>query len=152
MRARAGQGWQTSLADLSLILFLITAAAASRQAESRPGAAMAAPSARAEPLSVYVAAAGAPALAQWLRDQAADPRQQLTITARYGPGTQAQALAEAARLAAEAGELGLAARIVVEPGEGPARVALAYDAPGAADVARDLQQSVARSTDRKAAP
>lgn len=158
MSGRAGLAWQTSLADLSLILFMVTAAAVSQQPGNmpQPGMRIAAPpsspSPQSEPLSLYVAAPGAPSLAQWLRDQAADPRQQLTITARYGPGGQAQALADAARLAAQAGALGRAARVVVEPGEGPARVALAYDPPGETGMARDLHGSGASSTDPKAAP
>ena len=153
MSGRAAHGWQTSLADLSLILFMATAAAVSQQPEKPTSrAAAVAPSPQAEPLSVYVAAPDAPPLAQWLRDQAVDPRQQLTITARYAPGAQARALAEAADLAARAGALGRAARVVVEPGEGPTRVALAYDTPVGQDVARDLREVRASSTDRKSAP
>lgn len=136
MSVRAGQSWQTSLADLSLILFMATAAAASHKLGRPPvkapsSQASAAPSPQTEPLSVYVAAPGAPPLAQWLREQAADPRQQLTITARYGHGSEAQsrALAEAGRLLEEAGAQGQAARIVVEPGEGSVRAVLAYDSP-----------------------
>lgn len=121
-------GWQTSLADLSLILFMLAAAAL----HDRPPAARPAPaSPRSEPLAVYEATPEAPRLGVWLEQQAPDPRQQLTITARYGaaPGAREQALAQAARLLAEAGQAGRAARIVVEPGAGPARVALAYDTP-----------------------
>lgn len=140
MSLRGGQGWQTSLADLSLILFLVAAAAASQQAAKpsvKPPARASssqsspAPSPQTEPLSVYVAAPGAPPLAQWLREQAADPRQQLTITARYGPGegAQSRALTEAGQLLAEAGAQGRSARIVVEPGMGAVRAALAYDSP-----------------------
>ncbi|MCT2398149.1 hypothetical protein [Novosphingobium mangrovi (ex Huang et al. 2023)] len=133
MSVRAGHGWQTSLADLSLILFIVTAATVSRQPQvpALPSRAAAAPSPQTEPLSVYVAAPDAPPLADWLREQAADPRQQLTITAHYGSdaGAQARALAQATRLLAQAGAQGQAARMVVEPGEGPVRAVLAYDAP-----------------------
>lgn len=155
MKGRSGFGWQTSLADLSLILFMLSAAALHRQppakappkptAHSRPSAAVReAPraSARSEPLAVYEAGPDAPSLAAWLAQQAVDPRQQLTITARYGPspGAREQALREATRLLAEAGAAGRSARLVVEPGDGPARVALAYDTPGDASegLARDL--------------
>lgn len=140
MSVRAGQGWQTSLADLSLILFMATAAAASHHvmkpparppAKAHASQAAAAPSPQTEPLSVYVAAPGAPPLEQWLHEQAADPRQQLTITARYGPGAGAalRAMAEAEALLREAGAQGQAARIVVEPGDGPVRAVLAFDSP-----------------------
>lgn len=128
MSRRSVLGWQTSLADLSLVLFLVVAAAAGRHGTAP---AKAAPSIQSEPLAVYAATPDAPPLADWLAGQAVDPRQQLTITARYGPEVEAQAkaLAEAARLLADAKAQGRSARVVIEPGAGPARVALAYDAP-----------------------
>lgn len=140
MTARSSVGWQTALADLSLILFIITAAAVSRQPPAIPAqesngrrssAEKAAPSPQSEPLAVYVDAPGAPPLSRWLRDQAVDPRQQLTITVRYGADvySQSEALSAANRLVREAGLAGHSARIIVEPGEGPARVAIAFDAP-----------------------
>ncbi|MDE8651155.1 hypothetical protein [Novosphingobium album (ex Liu et al. 2023)] len=143
---RPGTGWQTMLADLSLILFMITAAALSKTSlkpatgPEQPAAARSdpRPSPQSEPLAIYVAAPGAPPLAEWLAHQPRDDRQQLTVTARYRPGGQAAALAEAGRLAAEAGKAGAAARIVVEPGEGAARAVLAFDASD------DLRQEVAR--------
>ncbi len=129
LSSRAGLGWQTSLADLSLILFMVTAAAV--DPDGRPAPDPAAPSRQAEPLAIYEAVEGTPPLSVWLDRQAADPRQQLTVTAQYGNGTrtQAEALAQAARLLEEAGRLGRRARLVVEPGHGPARVVLAYDVP-----------------------
>ncbi len=165
MSARAGASWQTSLADLSLILFMVTAAAVSpgalpapgghavggkggagaRQALAAPVAAAAVPSvAVAEPLSVYIALPDAPPLVQWLAQQEPDPRQQLTITARYDAAkarAREAALGEVVRLAREAAAAGIAARIVVEPaGRGePAsqvRAVLAFDAPG--DLSGDL--------------
>lgn len=151
MSARAGSGWQTSLADLSLILFMVMAGIVSRQPAkpSKPPVASAAvppkqaaregPSQQAEPLSVYIAASGAPPLDTWLRDQAIDPRQQLTITAHYSRSDsagQARALGEAERLLERAGQLGRAARLVVEPGDGPPRAVLAYDVPDAGGAAQ----------------
>lgn len=133
-------GWQTSLADLSLILFMLAAAALHDKPQERaekPGVSAPA-SAQSEPLAVYDAAPDAPPLGAWLDQQAVDPRQQLTITARYGPtpGAREAALREAARLLAQAGPAGRAARVVVEPGAGPARVALAYDTPDGTPLAR----------------
>ena len=137
MIARAGSGWQYVLTDLSLILFMVTAAALSL-AEREGGAARA--SARSEPLAVWRSGADAPPLADWLVEQPADPRQQLTIVAHYRPGEQEAALAEAATLALAAGRTGTRARIVVEPGEGGAVATLAYDTPASrAEVARPLQ-------------
>ncbi|WP_404482509.1 hypothetical protein [Novosphingobium sp. BL-52-GroH] len=139
MKGKSNFGWQTSLADLSLILFMLSATALQRQPPAKPAPpAVVHESPRSEPLAVYEAGPGAPSLGAWLAQQAGDPRQQLTITARYGeaPGAREAALREAARLLGEAGTAGRSARLVVEPGAGPARVALAYDTPD--QVARDL--------------
>lgn len=149
MMARAGSGWQYILADLSLILFMVTAAALAAGDDAPP------PGARTptggeqlqsplgEPLALYRAAPGAPPLGQWLRSQSADARQQLTIVAQYRPGTQGDALGAAQALAHEAGEAGTRARIVVEPGEGGTTAALAFDSTRASSppmLARNLQE------------
>jgi hypothetical protein len=148
MMARAGSGWQYILADLSLILFMVTAATlassddapAAAKGASTPAPRLAQPlSPQAEPLALYRAAAGAPPFAQWLRDQSADARQQLTIVAQYRPGAQADALRQAGALAGDAGEAGMRARIIVEPGQGGVTAALAFDSPNA--MARNLQEA-----------
>ena len=137
MIARAGSGWQTLMADLSIILFMVTAAALS---QSKDGQAASAPmpSQRSEPLAVYRTAAGAPPLGQWLAAQTPDQRQQLSIVAHYPAGGQQSAMAEAAQLLRQAGALGLNARLLVEPGEGGTVATLAYDVP----LAQGLQGSV----------
>lgn len=129
MIARAGTGWQYALADLSLILFMVTGAALT-QAVGKSGSMQ--PSPQGEPLALWRAGAGAPPLREWLEAQAPDDRQQLTIVARYGAGGQARALEEARTLAVSAGEAGAEARIIVEPGEGGAAATLAYDVPAEA--------------------
>lgn len=127
-RRRGVVSWQTMLADLSLILFMVTAAAmgqpAPRPAVARPLPRPAAtpgrsgPPVQGEPLAVYRAVPGAPPLARWLAAEQLDPREQLTITTRYRPGERAQALARAADLAERAGAAGGSARIVIEPRAG----------------------------------
>ena len=129
--ARAGSGWQTVMADLCLILFMVTAAALSAQrglTAYRPPE----PAPRAEPLAVYRPGPGAPPLDDWLAAQAPDPRQQLTLVAHYRPGGEDEALALAARLLAEAGPRAARARVVVEPGEDGTLAMLAYDDPALA--------------------
>ncbi|MBO9722941.1 MAG: hypothetical protein J7530_01055 [Novosphingobium sp.] len=146
MSARTAASWQTSLADLSLILFMISAAAISRQQgdlrQEKQAQAREVPPSSPEgtPLAIYIAASGAPPLARWLSEQAGDPRQRVTVTSPYGPdpGDMARSLAEAGRLAADAEAAGHKARIVVEPGLPPARVALAFDEPDDA-MARSLR-------------
>ena len=126
MIARAGSGWQYALADLSLILFLVTASAVGA---GREVAEPARPSSRSEPLAVWRAEPGAPALADWLASQPRDPRQQLTILAHYAPGGVDQALAVARALAEQAGRAGLSPRVVIEPGTAPMAATLAFDDP-----------------------
>lgn len=133
---RSPVGWQTMLADLSLILFMVTAAAMAdvpdRKGTSRPAAAPASTApAISEPLAIWRPAPGGPTLAQWLAEQQADSRQLLSITLRYPPAAQAEALRLAAQMAAAAGGKGARARIVIEPvAEATgieALAALAYD-------------------------
>lgn len=140
MNERTTISWQTMMADLSLVLFMITAAAMSQAGESKARAQPVEASPQAEPLAVYRTGRNAPPLGQWLAGQTLDPRQQVTIISSYRPGGQAEALALAGTLAREAGDTGRAARIVIEPGEGGAAVTLAYDIPPA-DLARSLQAS-----------
>lgn len=116
MIARAGSGWQTTLADLSLILFMLMAAVV-----AQAGAAPQAAPALGEPIAVWRAGPDAPALPQWLAAQSADSRQQLTILAPQSSAGSAAALA----LARAAGR---PARIVLEPGaSGLPQATLAYD-------------------------
>lgn len=135
MIARAGSGWQVTLADLSLILFIVTASALS-QGDTSPDAppAPAQRSATAEPTAVW--RPGGPALAAWLAQQPRDARQLVTIISPYAPTGQERALSLAVALAQEARRAGFAARVVVEPGEGGPSATLAYDQP----LARALQR------------
>lgn len=120
--------WQTVIADLALILFMVTAAA--MQSDKSHTVAEQLP-ARGEPLAFYRSAEGAPPLAQWLAVQAPDARQRLTIVSRYAPGQAGEAMQAAVELAAQAGEASGEARIVVEPGEHSEVLAmLAFDRDG----------------------
>ena len=132
MIARAGSGWQTVLADLSLILFMVTAAALSQVGEGDGRKAAPAPvsaSPQAEPLAVWRPGPGAPALARWLEQQSADHRQQLSIVAHYARGDMGPTLDLARGFGREAEAAGLSARVVVEPGADGISATLAYDAP-----------------------
>ena len=132
---RAGVGWQYALADLSLILFMVCAAALARQkppippahaaavrpAATAPVAIVAAAPAMAEPVALWRAAPGGPTLGQWLAAQALDPRLRLTIVARYADGRARDAFIRADAVREGAGTVIPAARvpatrILVEPG------------------------------------
>ena len=142
--ASAPGGWQIILADLALILFMITAAALANAPEGpqspfKPSPApkpapppktvqQIAPSLRGEPVAVWTDSAGAPPLAGWLASEARDARLRPTIIVRFVKGHQAAAFARAEALSGEAGLRATDARIVVEAGPADgAIVALAYD-------------------------
>lgn len=115
MIARAGSGWQTMLADLSLILFMITAAAASELPTAPPIPVL---PALGEPVAVWRAGPGAPSLRDWLASSGPDPRLRLTILA--GPDQAQMALTMAAGA-------GRPARILLEPQAGVPSAMLTYD-------------------------
>ncbi|MBC7158884.1 MAG: hypothetical protein H5U21_02400 [Porphyrobacter sp.] len=128
---RAG-GWQTIIADLALILFMVSiSASAPPAAASRQAGGIEAPAPLpAAPSAIYRATQGAPTLARWLAGQPRDPRQRLTILARHRAGAEPAAAAAALALAAEARAQGHAARIVIEPAAADELLAmLAFDAP-----------------------
>lgn len=133
MIAGRGGGWQTIIADLALILFMVSIAASAPPAEaSRQAAADAEAPALflAEPSAIYRAADGAPTLARWLAGQPRDPRQRLTIFARHRAGAEQAAALAALALAAEARAEGHPARIVIEPAATDDLLAvLAFDDP-----------------------
>lgn len=138
-------GWQTILADLSLILFMVTASAlayapdAPLQPDSPPPARTTPPppraiaaSPQAEPVALWRDDPGAPPLAAWLAEQAGDPRLRITIVVRHLASRRSEAFARAQRLQAAAGPRGAGARLVIEPGEADgASVAVGYDTEGA---------------------
>ena len=126
------------LADLSLILFMVSAAAMADTANPPPAKPAAPPPAatgladpaRAEPLAIWIERKGMPPIGPWLASQQPDSRQQLTIVARYAPTHAGRALARAEALAGEAGAIGASARIIIEPDGGAGddlRASLAYD-------------------------
>lgn len=121
MNARAGSGWQTALADLSLILFMVMTAAVSQtpsEAAAKRSAAQLLP-ALGEPVAVWRAGPDAPPLGQWLAVAGADPQLRLTIVAPAREVAAAQALAVRA---------GRPARIVLEAeADLPVLATLTYD-------------------------
>ena len=133
MIARAGSGWQTVLADLSLILFMITASAASEPQNGTATPTAAVLPALGEPVAIWRSAPGAVDLHTWLTQAAPDPRLRLTIVA------PASAHQIAAALAAQADR---PVRIILEPGaDGAPFAALTYDQLG---MAQGLQMPVAK--------
>ncbi len=128
MSTPIGNGWQAILADLSLILFMLTASVL--QAPKPYTLLPSPPSPTGSPVAIYRADPGAPPIADWLRAQSRDRRTILTITVRYRPGGQAAAIAAGAAMANQAATAGKETRVVVEPGQADRIVAtLGYDRP-----------------------
>ena len=135
MIARAGSGWQTVLADLSLILFMITSAAVSKTAPKPVPPPPPVLPVLGSPVAVWSAAPGGPGLAAWLAQNAADQRLRLTIVAPPAAAQAALALGAAS---------GRAARVLIEPGMQGAPIAtLTYDQAG---LARGLRDAPAKET------
>lgn len=139
MITASGNGWLTTLADLSIILFMVTAADLSNaKVETGTPESASAMVATSEPVAVFRPDAGAMPLSEWLAEQPDDPRQHLTIVVRYGPGGMKDAMAKGLSLAREAEGAGRSARIISEAGDrDDINVFLAYDANPQA-VARNL--------------
>lgn len=124
MIVRGGSGWQTVLADLSLILFMVTASSlGEKPAPALPPPAPPVPirplvPALGEPVALWRDALGAPPLGQWLAQSGGDARLRLTILAAPDQAARALALAAAAPRPA---------RIVLDPGRSGVEAALTYD-------------------------
>jgi hypothetical protein len=125
MIARVGSGWQTVLADLSLILFMVTAAAVSEAGPA--GQTRTSGLAISEPVAVWREVAGGPALGDWLAAQPADPRQRLTLVFHGAPAEAPAALTPLLETLSGSPRL---VRLVIEPGTaGPLEAQIAYDIP-----------------------
>ena len=144
-------GWQSTMIDLSLILFLVTAAALTTAGPGTAGAAPPRPSQLTAPpalaaldnaSAVYRAGISAPPVSQWLAEQTPDPRQRLTILSLYRPGDEAGAAAGALRLLRDVGKGAPAVRIVMEPAEETQLLALLGYDMDASRVARSLREPV----------
>ena len=129
------QSWATTLADLAIILFMITAADLAN-ADMAKSALEGTPTlATAEPVAIY--RPGGASLTEWLDGQPEDPRQRLTIVVHHG-GTTSSAMDQGMRLNAEAELAGREARLIVERSEhSDVAAILAYDSDPKA-VARKL--------------
>ncbi|MFY7838313.1 MAG: hypothetical protein ACOVQ0_18735 [Novosphingobium sp.] len=121
MMIRAGTGWQYALADLSLILFLVTASALSMSGKAAPVPAPPqqpiAAALESAPVAVWSAADGAPPLAEWLGQVGSDPRLEVRVVVRYSDGEREAAVAQALQLAVAGGARASRARVLIEPGE-----------------------------------
>ena len=124
MSIRGLTGWQTSLADLSLILFAVVAASY----RGDPGEeAVPRPEEVEQPMAVFRPGGDAD-LTRWLAAQNMDEGALATVIVRHRPGSAARAASEAAHLADEIERAGHHARLVVETSASPEiLVTIAHD-------------------------
>lgn len=128
MIGRAGSAWQTTTADLALILFLVVSAAgaAGHDAEGRSGAPQGA-MATTPPVGVYRHEPGT-SVTQWLDAQAADDRQVATVVVRQVTAGPSPALDDGLAMLAEIESAGRRGRLLIEKSAvDEVVVVLAYD-------------------------
>ena len=133
--SRSPASWQLILADLALILFLVTSAALTQsggktdapvEAESPPEA----PAKLASAQALYRGSPGLLSFGQWLGEQPLDPRAALTIVAQHRAGEQDRAWNEARSMAATASALGVRSRVIIREGQSyDVYASLAFDQP-----------------------
>lgn len=136
---KGGNSWQLILADLALILFLLTLSALPA-AEAETGRRLAARAVQekgareetqpeiAPAQALFRPVPGGPGLSAWLAAQSPDPRATLTIFATHKPGGEAAAWTRAEALAAEARATGARVRTIITAGEeAEIYASLAYD-------------------------
>lgn len=129
-RAVAGS-WLVPLADLSMILFVITGSAMS----ARPPQATPVQQggfAQGTAAAVFIDSGDGPTLSAWLAQTPPGPGQQVTIEGRFPPSARTATLARVEHLAAEAMALGVVPRVILQPvaQDSPPRVQalIAHDA------------------------
>ncbi|QNE04168.1 hypothetical protein [Croceicoccus marinus] len=115
-----GAAWAIMLADLALILFIVTASYAD-------GATLPDTAPDPVPQAIYRPSPGAPPLTDWIAQQPAGGAASLQITLGYDPADADAAMDRAAGLAAQAASAGLPARIVLIPGSGETGATLSFD-------------------------
>lgn len=112
--------WAIMLADLALILFIVTASYAGG---GNPSGSPADPI----PQAIYRASPEAPPIADWIAAQELGKGANLQITIGYDPAHPETAMSAAAALLAEAVAAGAVPRIVMKPDGGQPSAVLAYD-------------------------
>lgn len=141
MTGFGGNGWQTILADLAIILFMVTAHDLASREEVVPMSKTTDPKeeakdansdtmsvATADPVAIYRPAPGIISLSQWLSGQPSDGRQRLTIAVRHNGANFERQIAEGRTLAAEGEAAGFPVRLIVEEAESAdLSVMLTYD-------------------------
>lgn len=134
MILRGQNGWQTAMADLTLILFLVVAGAYRDQPEETASSSASVTDetenvdlSLGQPMAVF-RPGGDANLTRWLGDQDLASGEVATVIVRHRSGGAGTAAADAARIVAEIERAGAKARLMVEPSDYPETlVVIAHD-------------------------
>lgn len=127
----APTSWQVTLADLSLILFLVTLAGFAARAETGRDDGSSAPSPAVAPSqALYRPIEGGQPLGEWLAEQPHDPRATLTIIVHHPQGEAEWAFRQATQLRSAGAEAPFPIRIIIEEDASRSvHASLAFDSP-----------------------
>lgn len=111
--------WLVPLADLSLILFIVTGATLAGTLGKAPAEEEEARSmggiAQGVPASVHIDFEDGPSLSEWLLQYSPGPGEQLTIQAMHTPQDRAAVIQRAEQLAQQAISAGQQPRVIIQP-------------------------------------
>ena len=129
-------GWQLILADLALILFLVTLSTLAQTAERKKAeeaqASVNGTSQFAASQALFRPSADGPAMRDWLSDRPFDQRSTLTVYAQHSGADRDRMWEAAQALADQAAQSGYRVRTVITKGStSDLYASLAYDAPAA---------------------
>lgn len=146
--------WQVTLADLSLILFLVTLSGfAARTEYGKEGDASATPPSIAPSQALYRPIEGGQPLGEWLAEQPPDPRATLTIIVRHPDSEAEWALRQAAELHSAGSGANFPIRVIIEEGASrSAHASLAFDRPRGEEEASFAADAQAISTRLRPSP
>jgi hypothetical protein len=126
-----GSSWLVPLADLSMILFIITGVTMSARPppeEAPPPPPPMGGIAQGVASGIFVDAPGAPPLAEWLAQYRPGSGEQLTVEGRFLPADRARISARVDDLAQAAIAAGFAPRVILQPApQSQVQALFAYD-------------------------
>lgn len=119
-RRDTGGSWLVPLADLSMILFIVTGTAmgtrpASPSHEQAQDSRQSGGFAQGVATAVFIDRPGGPDFAQWLASRRPSAGEQLTLEGRFAPADRAWVAARTEQLAQQALAAGIAARVILQP-------------------------------------